>query len=197
MPSSVSAELDTAVSTVVDLLAGHDMFVPPYAVRDALIRLWQSRNPGLPATQMTLDVAIVDALIADLVEWATAPHPRTVATPAVWTGDAAGRIVTALAMCVHCATFNLDQDRLDVARTLGAASTALATFGSALRQAHLSGHPSLVLIDASTIDYAGAALDQTISAIAVRRWRIADPNRTSTMRLLADAVALLDGPERR
>jgi hypothetical protein len=197
MPSYVGSDLDTVVTAIVDLLADHDRSVPPYAVRDALVQLWQTRNPGLPVTQMSLDAAMVDAIIVGLVQQVTAPPAPTATTPAVWTGDVAGRLITALAMGVHCATMNLDQERLEVAQTLSAASAALIKVGSALRRAHGHEHQCLVLIDASTIDYTREAIEQTVDAISVGRWRIAGQNRIATLRLLTEAVALLDVPEHR
>jgi hypothetical protein len=197
MPSSVGSDLDTVVTTIVDLLAGYNKAVPPYAVRDALVYLWQTCNPGLPLTQMTLDAAMIDAIITSLVHQVTAPSPPTVTTPAVWAGDVAGRIVSALAMSVHCATLNLDQKRLDIARTLGAASAALTTVGGALRRTLAADNHCLVLIDAPAIDFAREALEQTINAITVCRWRIADQNRAGTLRLLTEAANLLDQPEHR
>jgi hypothetical protein len=190
MVTSVSTGLDAIVTAIGDRLAQRSVLVPQYAIRDAVTEIWRRQNPGAAVDDAALDARSADELISSFVRQVTDPAPRTGTTPAALTYEAAGQLIAALAVTVHCTSMNLDRDRLEIAETLGAASVALAAVGTALRDT--SEDRAVVLIDSAALDRAATAVSATLTGIEKQDWQVPAATRPGTLALLTHISAQLD-----
>jgi hypothetical protein len=178
--------VEDVVAVILQRLAAQRQVVPEYVVRDAVEAALRHRsgNTGLVPAE------VAEELVNEFCAGSASSEDESAMMPAVLSGDETGRLMTALGLAVHVATFNLDRDRLHVAQILNGAAASLVAIGSAARAAHADG-TSAVLLSPTTLRTVRTTVVGVLQGIRDRDWQARHLDQEGTAALFGGVLDML------